>query len=139
MCVDGHLWPPAALTRKCKPDYLPSARGARVREGQKSPLRHPFVTYFRAQRLTRHEAGSVAPKHRKPRIRLAEPGGSCPSVTGPNRMGFRVLPDDRANGPRHGMAPRLNDYIVDLAVGIRQLWRAASCASCTREVRPSLV
>ena len=34
------------LTKKCKPASLLSARGARVREGQKSPLRHPFVSLF---------------------------------------------------------------------------------------------
>jgi hypothetical protein len=32
----------------------------------------------------------------------------------------------------------MNDYIVDLAVGVGQPCRAASWASCTREVRPSL-
>ena len=82
--VDGHLSPPAVLTKKCKPASLLSARGARVREGQKSPLRHPFVTYCRAQRLTRHEARSVAPKHRNPYARLAEAGDPVQTVTDPN-------------------------------------------------------
>ena len=33
----------------------------------------------------------------------------------------------------------VNDYIVDLAVGVGQPCRVASWTSCTREVRPSLV
>ena len=45
-----------------------------MREGLKSSLRQPFVTCCRVQRMTRHEARSVAPTHRKPYALLAEAG-----------------------------------------------------------------
>jgi hypothetical protein len=56
--------------------------------------------------------------------------------------GVASSPRARATSARSRSAPTatraVKDYIVDLAVGISQPCRAASWASCTREVSPSL-